>query len=180
MKINEHNFLEIDITQDMMQRAQHKAAQLGQLKNSIRSGKGNLVGFLGEEIVLAAKADAVSCNEKSGKVAYNHDIIFEDSGITVEVKSKDRTVFPSPNYEASVADFNTRQETDCYVFTSIYRPDKNNPLLYTKGHILGFISKSDYYSKCKFWKKGDIDPSNGWVVSADCYNLPYFELSAWW
>ena len=28
----------------------------------------------------------------------------------------------------------------------------------------------------KYWKVGDIDPSNGWKVRSSCYNVPYKNL----
>jgi len=46
----------------------------------------------------------------------------------------------------------------------------------TKGWLLGYINKKDYFEKATFLKKGSIDPSNNWKVSTDCYNLPINKL----
>jgi hypothetical protein len=42
----------------------------------------------------------------------------------------------------------------------------------TKGWILGWLNKEDYFKAALFLKKGHIDPSNNWKVLTDCYNLP--------
>jgi len=167
MIITEDGFIEIDITPEMTARAKAKADDLGELRNSIRRGKGNLAGFLGEEVVLAAWGGSISHN------TYQHDIEFE--GTTFEVKTKDRTVPPSIRYEASVANYNPNQRADFYVFVSLLRRKPDNA--YVKGYVLGIISKDDYFRQATFLRVGDIDPSNGWVVSADCYNLPYSALT---
>ena len=40
------------------------------------------------------------------------------------------------------------------------------------------IRNEDYFKKATFLKKGMVDPSNGWTVSTDCYNLPISELKS--
>jgi len=170
--ITEEGFIQVKITPNMIQSATTKAGQLGILRNSIRKGKGNLVGFLGEEIVLAyfqqEFPQAVSLN------TYDHDI--KINGTTFEVKTKDRTVQPTLDYDASIAMYNTKQRADVLVFVSLYRPNKSDPTLYTEGFITGWIQKNDYFFGAKMFKVGDIDPSNGWKVKADCANRPYREL----
>ena len=42
--------IEIEITEAMKKRAWRKARSMGQLKNSITAGQGNIAGFLGEEV----------------------------------------------------------------------------------------------------------------------------------
>jgi hypothetical protein len=167
MKLTREHFLEIAITPEMLARAKAKADEMGELKNSIRRGTGNLAGFLGEEIVLAAWEGSVSHN------TYQHDLTYEE--VTFEVKTKDRTVAPRLGYEASVANFNTRQTADFYVFVSLYRIKETGD--YARGYIIGIIAKESYKEQAAFLKVGDIDPSNGWKVSADCYNLPYDQLA---
>lgn len=167
MTITPEGFFRVQITADMLATAQAKSAEMGTLKNSIRKGKGNLAGFLGEEIVLVAFPGSISNN------SYNHDIDFD--GVRLEVKTKDRTVSPSLDYDVSIANFNTRQDADFYVFVSLFRDKKTNQ--YTHGFVCGMIDKATYRSKSTFYRKGDIDPSNGWVVSADCHNLPISDLA---
>lgn len=170
MIITSDGFIEIDITDEMFARAKTKADEMGALRNSIRNGQGNLAGFLGEEVVLTAWGCAESQN------TYQHDVTFE--GVTFEVKSKDRTVPPRLDYMASVANYNPRQRADFYVFTSLVRPNKDDRLFFTKGYVIGIMSKEDYLRQATFMKKGQIDPTDprGWTIKADCYNLAYQHL----
>lgn len=163
ISVTEEGFIKVDITPEMKKIAQEKATEMGLLRNSIRKGAGNLAGFLGEEVVIAAWPGAVSDN------TYEHDVVFE--GTTFEVKTKDRTVRPHLDYDASVANFNPRQKADYYVFVSLER--KKDSLDYHTGYILGIMTKKEYMERSRHYQKGDIDHSNGWIVSADCYNLQY-------
>ncbi len=174
--ITDDGFIEVLITKEMYDRATEKAAELGQLKNSIRSGEGNLAGFLGEEAVLVAFEDAVSTN------TYQHDVTLPDR--TWEVKSKDRTVTPDLSQEGSVAAYNTRQGADEYIFTSIYREGgkRNEPETgrYTKVYIVGTQAKARYYRRARELTAGQRDGSNNFIVQADCFNLHYRFLERPW
>ena len=166
VKFIDNNWIEVDITPQMIKRAQIKAKQMGALKNSIRKGSGNVCGFLGEEVFLEAFIEAESSND------FNHDIKVLNN-LKVEVKTKDRTVLPQPFYECSVANFNATQDTHIYVFCSLLREKSS----YRKGYILGYLSPKIYKEKAKFMRAGDFDPSNGMLFKADCYNLPISKLN---
>lgn len=152
------------ITKELIKYAEKKSKDMGTLNNSITTGKGNIAGFIGEMIVLK-KLKLGSDNLKSS-ISYDYDIIDND-GIKWDVKTKRRTVKPSPHYNCSVADFNTKQKCDRYIFTSLYNLEE--------GFILGWISKEDFYKKAKFYKKGEVDPQSPpnklFKFTADCYNL---------
>ena len=45
--------IKIDINNEMIESAKSKARDLGKLNNSITKGKGNLAGFLGEEVATS-------------------------------------------------------------------------------------------------------------------------------
>ena len=76
---------------------------------------------------------------------------------------------PKNYYDCSVAAFNTKQKCSHYIFTRIL-----NDL--SKGWVLGWMSKEDYFTKARFLKKGEQDGDNGFIVKADCYNLPIDKL----
>ena len=162
--VDKNGFFLVSITKSMIERAEKKSIEMGILRNSIRNGEGNLAGFLGEEVVLAAFPESISAN------TYHHDVLFGD--YTIEVKTKDRTVPCRLDYEGSVANFNTSQRSDVYVFVSLLR----NKTIYTHGYVAGVIDKNEYFKKAIHLKVGDVDPSNGWKVKAECFNLRYSEM----
>lgn len=164
MKLTEHGFIEVEIDFTMRVYAQHEADQMGELRNSIRGGQGNYAGFLGEQVVLAAFPKAEKCN------TYEYDL--KMMGKTFEVKTKDRTVPPIADYEASVANHNPNQNAEFYIFVSLLREGDD----YTKGYICGYTPTATYFRDATFLTEGEVDPSNGWTVLTDCYNLPYKKL----
>ena len=152
---------EIEITLDMIDKARVKAKDMGRLNNSILQGRGSVAGFIGEQIAL-------HCLGGTWENTYEYDIILPD-GSKVDVKTKQTSVTPLPEYDCSVANFNTKQECDMYAFVRV-KGDL------TVGWYLGSITKDEYFKRARFMKKGDIDPSNNYKVRAYCYNLTIKEL----
>ena len=163
------NIVEVPFTDKMVKSAKAKAKNLGKINNSILKGKGNLAGYLGEEIVASyIKAKIISNDE--GEEKYNHDLVKGKKKI--DVKTKRRTVPPRDFYDASVAKTSRHQNPDLYIFVSIqFKGSKP-----VKAWICGQKESKEYFEKSTFYAKGDTDPSNGWKDSTDCYNLPYKNL----
>jgi myo-inositol-hexaphosphate 3-phosphohydrolase len=92
-------------------------------------------------------------------------------GKRVDVKCKDRTVFCKDFYEVSVEARQIEYNVDEYAFYSYNNRERVM-------EYLGTISKYDFIKKAELKKKGDIDTSNNWRVSVDCYNLKISELSS--
>ena len=147
----------------MINKAKAKANQMGTIKNSITKGQGNIAGFIGEEIVLNY------LNEKDNN-SYDYDLILKD-GRKIDVKTKRTTVKPRTNYDCSVAAFNTKQKCDVYIFCRILND-------MSKGWILGYKDKEDYFNEARFMKKNEIDPANNFRVRADCYNVAIEDLES--
>ena len=94
--------IEVMITDEMVNEARQAAADIGRLKNSIEKGGGNLAGCIGEILVretLGYKKDST----------YDYDLR-DSEGKTIDVKTKRTTVTPKPDYDCSVAAFNTTQK----------------------------------------------------------------------
>jgi len=157
--------IEVQITEKMKKRAWAKSREMGVIKNSIMSGDGNIAGFLGEEV-----ANTIIKGEINN--TYDYDIITK-GGIKYDVKTKRCTSPPKPFYDCSVAGFNTKQKCDRYAFVRI--ENKNNR--WGRAWVLGWLEHDDYYSKAKKLTKGQIDPSNNFVVRADCYNVSISKLT---
>ena len=156
--------IEIDVTQQMKKRAWKKAREMGVIHNSIMKGGGNIAGFLGEEIANSLIDGAINNT-------YDYDITSK-SGVKYDVKTKRCTSAPKPNYECSVANFNTKQKCDRYAFVRV--EFKNGK--WGRAWLLGWLTHDEYFKKAKRLTKGDIDPSNGFIVRADCHNVPISEL----
>jgi len=154
----------IEPTKENILLARSKAEDIGRLNNSIRAGQGNIAGCLGE----------IVCAEKLGwdlKNTYDYDCIAKKQ-FKIDIKTKERKVPPRGNYYASVADYNTKQKCDFYVFCSTVG--------LSSVYIIGIIKKEEFYDKATFFKQGDFDPSSSelfpFYFTADCYNLEYSEL----
>jgi len=159
--------VEIPITNSILYYSLLKAKSLGTLNNSILKGEGNLTGFVGEE------AFKVFLNNKDSNNTYNYDIIH--NGIRFEVKSKRTSVIPKDYYECSVADYNTKQNCDYYVFTRVlWHKGERLP---SKVYLMGCYSKEEYYKNSRKLLKGSKDGDNGFIVHADCWNMKYSDLN---
>jgi hypothetical protein len=146
--------IEVEITEGMKKKAWAKSREMGVIKNSIMSGDGNIAGFLGEEV-----ANIIIKGEVNN--TYDYDII-----------TKSGTSPPKPFYDCSVANFNTKQKCDRYAFVRV--ENKNNR--WGRAWVLGWLEHDDYYKKARKLTKGQIDPSNNFVVRSDCYNVSISEL----
>ena len=152
--------IEVRITDEMIQLATDKSIEMGKLNNSILKGRGNIAGFIGEQIAIQALKGV-------WQNTYDYDITVGD--VKVDVKTKQTTVKPLPHYECSVANYNTKQNCDAYAFVRVLKDQ-------SVGWYLGSLNKKEYYDKATYIKKGDFDPSNNWTAHADCYNVRIDEL----
>ena len=147
--------IEITITKEDIALAKDKAADMGKLQGSITNGKGNIFGWLGK-IVVARYLNAPPFK------TYDFDMVLGD-GTKVQVKTKKTSVQPLTSYECSVTADNL-QECDWYVFVRV----KND---LSKAWILGYLPKDEFLKIAMFMHKGEKHGDNGWIVSADCYNV---------
>ena len=130
------------------------------IKNSIRSREGGLVGYIGEALVLHLEGGEI-------KDTYDYDLISSE-GVKIDVKTKERKVAPRGNYNCTVADFNTKQKCDRYVFVRIEWIKGK----WGRAWVLGWLEHQEYFTKANKLNRGEIDVSNGFLVKADCYNVP--------
>ena len=152
---------EVIIKPEWIKDATSKSDSLGVLNNSISKGKGNILGFIGEYSALSLLKDGHMSN------TYEYDIKTPTS--TIDVKTKRTRVKPQPHYMCSIAAYNTKQRCSHYVFVRMLSD-------YSKCWVLGWIQKKKYFNDAKFLKRGEEDGDNGYIVKADCYNLPIEKL----
>lgn len=164
--------VEFDIS--LLISATARSISMGVLNNSITSGAGNIVGFIGEEVFRKIKGGSYS---KEDGEHYDYDVVMP-SGRTVDVKTKSCTSEPKGHYFATVANYNTKQNCDLYAFVRV-EVDSKTSIPTGRAWYMGGILKDDFYTQSRFYRKGEIDPSSdfGWKFKADCYNLEYDKLN---
>ena len=99
--------IKIDITDSMRKTAHTKSKEMGVLYKSITRGKGNVFGFLGEEIVRKVLGG-------EDHNTRDYDLLVNNKKI--DVKTKKTSVTPKSNYECSVADVTRKQDCDYFAF----------------------------------------------------------------
>lgn len=156
--------IEVKITEEMKKRARKKSQEMGEINNSIMRGDGNIAGFLGEEVANEILHGKI-CN------TYDYDIVTSDA--TWDVKTKRCTSPPKEFYDCSVANFNTKQKCNNYIFVRI----ENKNGRWGRAWVVGWLPHDEYYKKSRKLFKGQKDPSNGFIVRADCHNVSIGELN---
>lgn len=155
-------FHEVEITEEMIKEAEKRAAKLGELKNSITRGEGNLTGILGELVAHKVIGGDI-------KDTRDYDIITPDN-VKWDVKTKRSHGVPLEHFECSITDYNTRQKCDRYVFVRILKD-------YSKGWVIGELPKEEYFKKATFIQQGQLDARNGWRAKCDCWNVLFTDLN---
>jgi len=148
--------IEIKLTKETVEQCKNKAKDIGKLNNSITNGKGNLAGIVGEYIVHKHLKNSEWEN------TYNYDLIYNNNKI--DVKTKRCNSKPKENYDCSVAKTSLHQNCDEYIFVRILND-------FSLAWIVGKKNKKEYFKLARKMVKGQIDPSNNFIVRADCYNL---------
>jgi hypothetical protein len=153
--------IEVKITPELVERAKKKTATVGILQGSITGSSSHVVGAIGE-IIVSDLTGAVEANNR------DYDLLLGEQRI--DVKTKRCNSKPKENYDCSIAAHGTKQDCDSYVFVRI-------TTTMDRAWILGEVEKKKFYEDANFHRRGDIDPDNGFVFKADCYNLPISKLS---
>lgn len=149
----------------LLEQSKEWAKDLGSLHGSIENGEGNVAGRFGEMVFTEVFG---------GNIADHYDYDIAYNGLSVDIKTKRRTVKAQPHYEASIADFNPDQDADIYYFMSVRCGDVKEPYKFVD--LLGYLPTKEYHEKATFHQVGEKDPSNGFTFSADCWNVEYREL----
>ena len=155
--------IEIDITPEMLREAK-AIYNFRNLKNSFTNGKSQLYGALGE-ILFKHYYNLNKLNN-----SYDYDVIFK--GKKIDIKTKRTTVKPLPIYNCSVSLSSFKQKTDGYFFIRITED-------YSKGYLLGYVSKKDFFNYGHFYLKGEYDhiSNSKFQFKVDCFNLTINDLS---
>lgn len=155
-------YLKLKLEASTIEAALARSQEVGVLERSHRKEAANLVGSIGEIIFKA-------CMEKHGIIVEDltdrTDMDFRLQGrFTVDVKTKDRTVFPKADYDNSIPLYNhAHQRPDYFFFISLVRDKKadvNDPYRFTHACLVGGIDQVGLEQQGTVWKKDQIDPRN--------------------
>lgn len=167
------------LREEWLEEAQQRASALPIFNNSHRGFKANQAGCLGE-IVFEAYMKARKQNVVAELEETTHDYRLEN-GLTVDVKTKDRTVVPQADYDCSVPLYNhSHQKPDYFFFVSLLRERGNNSEdigRYKGAYICGVVSYPTMNEKGVVWEKGQTDPRNGTKFWTSCLNIEVDQLS---
>jgi hypothetical protein len=169
------------VTPDDIAAATARAVSMGALRNSIRSGNGNVPGFIGEEVLMRVLRD-----ERGLDVAhvdgYHYDIAVNGHPLEIKTKQIYTNSFRA-DYDNAVCAFNARQK-GTYVFLRL-QLDARDPARATIGHLWfcgcwDSATFKDTETGAEFLQKGQTKPGfNNWRVKASCYNRKIGECRDW-
>lgn len=175
--------IKLPYSPQMLGAARKKADELGEIKRSITKGRGNLAGYLAE-ISLNKYLESKNVSCKEGKAKFNFDLTKD--GKKIECKCKRRTVDPKPEYEVSIASTSVHQKPDIYAFVSITfenKEGKGKKAVYSGVQTIwlcGFMPREEYFEKATYWRKGQIDKSNGFRTLNNMWNMKIQDLYEDW
>lgn len=153
----------IKLTDDMINRANIAADELGVLPTSFMYGEGNLIGYIGKEMVYK------HLNVQPFEIPnYNFDFVYNARRFLVKAKSTN--VEPKSYHQCSVAQVQISQDTDYYIFCRVMIPSKF-------GWILGYISRLDFLKHASFHKKGSMEGNNNYITKNNNYSIQIGKLT---
>ena len=160
--------VEVKIDRDTRLRAAEEARKMGVLNGSLRGGRGNIYGMLGETL-----AHAYLGGERVGAQRSTCDIVLPD-GRTIDVKTGSGKSKPLPHYAARVYGSEAQRENigskcDGYFFV---RCHENKHLLW----LLGWLPADEFVQKATFHPQGSVNPVDGRLCRSDEYVVPVSEL----
>ena len=157
--------------------AEERASAMPVYAGSHRKEAANQVGALGEvvfEYFLKRKGIPYTPRYET-----TEDLLV--NGDTIEVKTKDRTVRPRPDYDCSVPLYNHEHQRPArYVFVSLYRDrdDRRRTIdRFTRVWLLGWCTLGQLEAIGRKWDAGETDPANGTTFWTACVNVAIGELS---
>lgn len=166
------------LSKEMIDVAYYRAKALPEYDYSHRKLQANLVGCIGE-LALGEYFRIKGIKFTDERNETTHDFLVSGR-ITLDVKTKDRTVRPRQNFDNSVPLYNhEHQRPQYFYFVSLLR-DKASPesdiYRFTHAFIMGGVDISRLKSRGKIWKANETDPENGTTFWTSCINVSMADL----
>ncbi len=168
----------LPLTRGLVEAAVARARSLPIFDYSHREFDANLVGCIGE-LVFETFLTYHQIQFQDSRQSTERDYIVGRS-LTVDVKTKDRTVPPRKDFDNSVPLYNhEHQRPHYYYFVSLQRDraaDTSDPGRFTAAYLLGGIDLPRLDVVGVRWNAGQIDPANGTRFWTACLNVRMGDL----
>ena len=166
------------LTEEMLRAAYERAKALPEYEYSHRKLQANFVGCIGE-LVMGDFFRRKGVQFSDDRHQTTHDFLVSN-GITLDVKTKDRTVKPRRNYDNSVPLYNhEHQRPDYYYFVSLLR-NRKRPVVdiyrFSHAFIVGGLDIATWEAKGRVWEADETDPDNGTTFWISCINVSMVDL----
>ncbi len=172
------SYRRVTLTEEILEEAQARARQLPIHKNSHREHAANEVGCIGE-VLFERFLGIAGIEFRDQLTSTRHDFIV-NGDMTVDVKTKDRTVLPKRHYENSVPLYNHEHQRPDYSFIVSLLRDKSAPSndirRFTHGCLVGGLDFETLERIGKRWETGETDPANGTKFWTACINVRMEQL----
>jgi len=144
--------MKVIITKEQLNNAK-KRNTFGVLENSIKNGKGNYLGAVGELVLMDYYKN------KGAKVEdiQTFDFDFKLNDFKIEVKVQECKFQPKENWTCHVPNYNATQKCDYYAFVFVY-------LQKNEAFLEGVITKQRWLNVRNFKKEGEM----GFVKPFEC------------
>ena len=147
---------------------------------SHRAFEANLVGCIGE-VVFESFLDHHGISYQDDTWSTERDYVIAGK-FSVDVKTKDRTVYPRRDYDNSVPIYNhEHQRPDFYYFVSLVRDAgkaADDPRRFDVACLMGGIGQGRLESRATRWEAGQTDPRNGTKFWTACLNVSMTDLQS--
>lgn len=166
------------IPEDVYKMAEERASKQEVFERSHRGEEANEVGCLGEAVAeYWMNKRGITFTSQLEKTT--HDYLISDS-LTLDVKTKDRTVAPKENYDNSAPMYNhAHQRPDYFLFISLERKradKKGNIRRFHTAYIMGSISYHELDRVGIPFFKDEADWRNNTKFWTDCLNVEMWQL----
>jgi hypothetical protein len=175
---NEHHTTIKNIPEEIYLEAESRAAKLPIFANSHRKRNANEIGCLGE-VIAEQWMRKNNINFTINLEETTHDYLVNKK-LTIDVKTKDRTVKPKLDYDNSVPLYNhSHQQPDYFFFISLKRDrsnDGNDIRRFHTAYLVGSISYEELDKVGILFLEGEKDWRNGTKFWTDCLNIEIRQL----
>jgi hypothetical protein len=167
-----------NIPEYVYREAELRAENQRVFKKSHRKDEANGVGCLGELIAeYWMKHQNIPFTPELEKTT--HDYVVGNS-LTIDVKAKDRTVRPKPDYDNSAPLYNhSHQRPDYFLFISLEREKTNKTKDVRRFHTANILGSISYEELDKIgipFLENEKDWRNGTTFWTDCLNVEMWQL----